>query len=646
MTISNKNRPQSSWFKIKARAYGAEVQIYDEIGGWGVSANDFKNQLEALGEVDRIDLHIHSPGGDVFEGTAIYNILMSHPAKVEVYVDGLAASMASVIAMAGDVVYMPENALMMVHKPWGAQMGEADDFRRYADLLDKVEETLVLSYAIKTGKSEEEIKTLLAAETWFTGAEAVEAGFADQLIQPLAAAAALKSKRMKEFDAMPKQVEELMQTEKTAPTAAAPVVENKVDLKAVENQRRDQIKNVFDQFSESHGDLMNECLLDMDCSAEAAKDKLLAAVAKGTTPTARQDVGAFAGNGNIIGDSIKNSVASRIGIEAAEKGNNLAGMTLTELARASLTERGVSVSGMDRLSMVGMAFTHSTSDFGSLLADVAHKSMLKGYGEAEETFQRWTTRGTLTDFRPASRVDLSTFPSLGKVPEGAEYKHASVSDRGEQIMLATYGNLFSITRQAIINDDLDALSRVPRLMGRAAIRTVGDLVYAILSANPKMADGKPLFHNDHDNLLSAGALSVGRIDKAKTKMMTQRDGDATLNVRPAFMLTPVSLESTAKALLSAEYDPALAEARVPNPVRGIMDVIADARLDLSNAKDTFMVANPAMFDTIEVAYLDGNDSPYIEQQQGFTVDGATFKVRMDAGVAPLSFRTMLKMVGQ
>lgn len=118
--LTEANAPHESWYSIKAAGRGvAEVLLYDEIGVWGITALQFARDLKAMGDLTKINLHIHSPGGDVFEGTAIYNLLRNHPASVDVYIDGLAASMASVIAMAGDTIYMPENAMMMVHKPWG-----------------------------------------------------------------------------------------------------------------------------------------------------------------------------------------------------------------------------------------------------------------------------------------------------------------------------------------------------------------------------------------------------------------------------------------------------------------------------------------------------------------------------------------------
>ena len=135
----------------------------------------------------------------------------------------------------------------------------------------------------------------------------------------------------------------------------------------------------------------------MNVDASTAKDKLLKALGAQTTPTGGVHI--YVDNGQIISDSLRNAIESRAAISAIEKDNAFNGYTLMEMARASLAQRGVGIAGMDRMGIVGLAFTHSTSDFGNLLADVAHKSMLKGYEEAQETFQQWTSKGVLTDFR-------------------------------------------------------------------------------------------------------------------------------------------------------------------------------------------------------------------------------------------------------
>lgn len=680
--LTEDTKPEGSWYSIKALSRGvAEILLYDEIGMWGITAQQFARELKALGDLSLISLRIHSPGGDVFEGTAIYNLLKHHPARVEAHIDGLAASMASVIAMAADTIYMPENALMMVHRPWGIQGGEADDMRRYADLLEKIEGTMVAAYMAKTGKSEEEIKALLKAETWMDGREAVEAGFADLLTEPLAAAAQLTSKRMQEFAHMPEAMKTLMQPRAQTPAAAAPsapaaaaapaapaapvaAASDEAAIlaraQAAEDVRREGIRAVFTPFAAAHGAMLNELLLDRNVTIEQAQAKLLAVLSGGETapsagPQARSGANAHihAGNGNLVGDSVRASILARAGLEELQADNRYNYMSLGELARASLVDRGIGVASQNRMQMYGLAFTHTTSDFGNILIDVAHRSLLAGWEEAEETFQLWTKKGFLSDFKTARRVGLGEFSALRQVREGAEYKYVTVGDRAEQIVLATYGELFSITRQTIINDDLSMLTDIPRKMGIAAKGTIGDLVYAVLTGNPALSDGKALFHADHKNLLTGGtsALSLDSLSKAKTQMATQKtqvEGDAkarTLNIRPAFVITPVALEDKARQIIeSASVPGADSNSGIVNPIRGFAKVIGEARLDDASATAWYQAARQGS-DTIEVAYLDGNELPYMEQQQGFTVDGVATKVRIDAGVAPLDFRGLQKANG-
>ena len=297
------------------------------------------------------------------------------------------------------------------------------------------------------------------------------------------------------------------------------------------------------------------------------------------------------------------------------------------------------------MQMVGLALTHSTSDFGNILLDVANKSILQGWDEAAETFEQWTKKGQLSDFKTAHRVGMGGFPSLRQVREGAEYKYVTTGDKGETIALATYGEIFSITRQAIINDDLNQLTDVPMKMGRAAKATIGDLVYAILTKNPKLSDGKALFHADHKNL-STGAISVSSLDDARKLMRLQKEGERSLNIRPAFMLVPVALETLAnQTIKSASVKGADINAGIINPIQNFADVIAEARLDEADAKAWYLMAAKGT-DTIEVAYLNGVDTPYIDQQEGFTTDGIATKVRIDAGVAPLDYRGLVKSSGQ
>lgn len=182
-----------TWYAMAAGTAGgpARIDIYDEIGGWGIGAAQFKSELAALGDVSQLDVHIHSPGGSIIEGTAIYNILREYPPRKVCTVDGLAASMASVVAMACDEIRMPANALMMVHNPWMATAGDAEQLRNDAAFLDKLAVGIRGAYVRKTGKTDEEIREIMDAETWMDGNEALAAGFADVVTDALAAAAKL-----------------------------------------------------------------------------------------------------------------------------------------------------------------------------------------------------------------------------------------------------------------------------------------------------------------------------------------------------------------------------------------------------------------------------------------------------------------------
>jgi len=185
-----------SWYSIQAKAdQAAEISIYDEIGFWGVTAKQFIGDLKAI-DATAIKLAINSPGGAVFDALAIYNALRQHPASVEVTIMGVAASAASIIAMAGDTVVMPENAFMMIHNPLNMAYGNADDLREMADVLDKIGASLVGIYAKRTGLPEDEIKALLDAETWLNADEAVLKGFADELQPELKVAASFDMERL------------------------------------------------------------------------------------------------------------------------------------------------------------------------------------------------------------------------------------------------------------------------------------------------------------------------------------------------------------------------------------------------------------------------------------------------------------------
>lgn len=204
-------------YSIQARGNAnAEVFIYEDVGApffGGVSAKDFAADLKGLGKVAAIDVHINSNGGDVFDGLAIYRQLVEHEAKVTTHIDGVAASIASVIAMAGDTIRIAESGFVMIHNATALGRGDAGKLRKTADLLDKVTETIADVYSERTGQDKQSLLTMMTDETWMTGNEALEHGFADEVVVNLSMAARAIDPAMHQF----RNVPEALQTNLEAP---------------------------------------------------------------------------------------------------------------------------------------------------------------------------------------------------------------------------------------------------------------------------------------------------------------------------------------------------------------------------------------------------------------------------------------------
>lgn len=187
------------------------VDLFGEISDvswWGdeVTPTMFKDDLTNLGDINDLEIHINSGGGDVFAGFAIYNMLARHKAHKTVYIEGLAASIASLIAMAGDEIIMPENSMMMIHNAWAGIAGNADELRKMADELDKVDGILRTTYVNKTGLEEDEIRDMMANETWFTAYDALEKGFATAVEAPVAMAASVDKKIFDRYHHVPENL--------------------------------------------------------------------------------------------------------------------------------------------------------------------------------------------------------------------------------------------------------------------------------------------------------------------------------------------------------------------------------------------------------------------------------------------------------
>ena len=332
--------------------------------------------------------------------------------------------------------------------------------------------------------------------------------------------------------------------------------------------------------------------------------------------------------------------------DAAPGAQELRGHSMVELAREALQREGLKANFGDNMELARQAI-NSTSTFPAIMANLANKSVMVGFNEAETTYQIWAGKGSNRDFKEAARVALSEAGNLELVPEGGQFQQDFLGEASARTKVATYGKLFSLTRQAIINDDLGLFSKIATKYGSAAKRLVNKMVYAQLTGNVKMQDNVALFDSKHGNVAGTGeALSVKAIAKAITAMRRQKGitGDATLNITPKYLVVPPELEMVAYQIVNSTAAVDGVNSGVVNPYKGRFVVVADA--ELTDPDAWYLVADASQHDTIEVTYLNGVETPRLETRQGFDVDGIEYKVAFDCGVSALDFRGVFKNAGK
>jgi phage major head subunit gpT-like protein len=328
----------------------------------------------------------------------------------------------------------------------------------------------------------------------------------------------------------------------------------------------------------------------------------------------------------------------------------LIGRSALQLAEMSLKRAGFNTDNMSKMEIATRAITQTTSDFPVLLANALNKTLQASYDLAADTWRQFCAIGSLTDFRAHTRHRLGQFGKLEEVVEGGEYKYVSVPDgEAESITGKTYGNLINLSRQTIINDDLGQFMSLATRFGAAAGLTIEESVYALLLQNgglgPTMSDNLPLFDAGHANISTSAALSVAGLEADRVKMMQQKDpeGKRFLNIRPYALVVPIGLGGAAKVLNQAQFDNDSDKFQKPNVVAGLFSNIVDTPYLTGTRRYVF--ANPMVAPAIEVAFLDGVQTPYLEMQEAFNQDGTSWKVRLDFGVAAIDWRGAVTNAG-
>jgi hypothetical protein len=359
-------------------------------------------------------------------------------------------------------------------------------------------------------------------------------------------------------------------------------------------------------------------------------------------------------------EGLQNAIEHRCNMNAVklDAGKPYAGMSLLRIAEESLRLSGVKYSGATPMELAAMAlglrverFANpgygGTTDLPLILANVMNKSLRAAYDAYPQTWKPIARGTTLSDFKTKYVNQISEMATPTVVGPGGEFKYVKMSDKRESYALATYGNIIALNRQAIINDDLSAFSRIPTLQGRAVAQLESDIVWALITSNPTMgADSVALFHTaTHGNLAgSGGVISQTTLGAMRAAMRVQKNVLAVeyLNIEARYIAVPAAIETVALQQTSNQYTPQ--QGSNINTFKNL-SVIVEPRLDANSAIAWYGFADPAQIDIIEYGYLAGQEGIYTEQRVGFDVDGVEMKVRTDFGAQILDWRGAYKNPG-
>jgi hypothetical protein len=358
---------------------------------------------------------------------------------------------------------------------------------------------------------------------------------------------------------------------------------------------------------------------------------------------------------------IVNALLHRIApdrFQLEDKAKSYRGMGALDIGRAFLNARGVRTTELSRSQLVDMLLVrtglHATADFPSLFEDAANKNLRSAYEAAPQTWQPLAKLVTLNDFKPSRQLQVSDAPALLEILDHGEYTFGSMSEAKESITLKTYGRMFGINRQALINDDLNAFGEIPAAFGRKARDIESDLAWAQITSNPTMGDGNALFGGNglatpHFNLTSTGTvISVAALGVGRAALRNQKgvDGATLLNLPARYLVVPAALETVGEQFVT-QITPALSGSVNPFAPGGRtpLQMIVEPRLDVNSAISWYMATDVSQAPTLYHGVLDGQPGPTVSSMEGFEIDGMKFRCRIDVAFKAADWRAIYKNAG-
>lgn len=666
----------------------AELLLFGYCGDdWDEQGFTARGVVKALSGLGDVLVRVNSGGGSAFEGAAIYAILKAHAGRVTVRVEGVAASAASLIAMAGAEIVMAEGAMMMIHDPSGITIGPAAAHQKSAEDLNKIAENYAAVYAARSGQDQAAVRALMLAETWFTAAEAVDAGFADRAAQDaseavaafdftvyarapehLRAMAVEKGWRLRQPDpgaSAPVHKELNMSTTKN--TAAQPdaavnspaeaaqqsaemraASDAEIAREAAESRRRKAVVARFgEKLTAQQADTIAAGSRDEAEALVKAADIVIEARMAAEGPELRQTAHITRDERETLRDGIEGAIFAQLGrSEPDGKARPYMEMSLVEMAAAAIGHKG-SLRHTAARERVLMAATHTRSDFPAIFENALNKQLAARYREAKPTYRQIARRMTFNDFRPHPITRVGDWPTLLPVAESGEIKYGTVGEGRETVAAASYAVAMRISRQMLIDDDLDALAQVVADRGLAVARFEDATFYAMMLSGSN-ADGPTLatttrqvFNTTDLSKASSNAAisetSLG-IARASLRKRTSLDG-AKLNIIGSILLTGPDKELEAQRLVAPIQ---AAASNNVNPFTGTLQVVTTAEI----AGNTwYLFASPADLACFVYGFLSGYEAPRMRMDEPFGQQGIAYSVEHDFGVGAIDFRGGFKNVG-
>lgn len=647
----------------------------------------------------RVVVRLSSDGGDPFPGETIRSIVAQHPGGVEMIVEGLAASAASLLFMGASKRMMSAGSMLMIHDPSTMAFGTEAELLQRAALMGQLADTYAAVYGAAAGITPAKAREIMRAETWFNADEAIAAGFADEVLSESAPAVsvaamtldaaktaflnmrsgmvAMTARKTSGVPAgalgLPAAVggslallaikEEItMDTPNPAVVSAAtpavpPVVmaaaPRPEDIVLAERTRQREIRTMAAAFIASGGLVQADvdALIDDGTSAADAGQKFMTRMAAAQAPVSRSSATITRDNGDTIRMGVESALVAQL--TGKPPANDVArpfmGMSLVEMAAQINGYKGPlrTAGDKERAFMYG---SHSTSDYPGIFENALNKVLLDRYQVHQPTYRTIARKKSFNDFRVHPMVRAGDFPNLQPIGEGGEIKFGTFGEKRETAILQSYGVGLRITRQAMINDEMGAIADLIADYGQRVLDFEEATFYAFMASATLSSDTLAVWLNAatrgftaQGNLVASGtAITIASLGSAQAVMRKQVGIDgAKLNLTPKILLVGPDKEVEAKQLVTS-ITPALAGS--VNPFSGQLQVVVSAQVSGNN---WYLFADPNMpgGQCFVYGYLNGAEAPRLRTDEPFGVQGWAMTLTEDFGLGAVDFRGTVKNPG-